>query len=185
MNEAPALLAVAELSRHYDGGSVKALDGVSFEAHAGEVLALTGPSGCGKSTLLSLIGLLDQPSFGRVCIAGQELATVRQAGNFRLKHIGFVFQFHHMVATMTLLENVEAPLVALGLPRAERRARASEMLAQMDLSARPTSCPPRSQAGSASARPWRAPSSTSRRCCSPTSPLATSTATTTPSWLSC
>lgn len=136
MSNAAALLAVAELSRHHDGGAVKALDGVTFEARAGEVVALTGPSGCGKSTLLSLIGLLDQPTFGSVCVAGQNLATVRQASHFRLKHIGFVFQFHHMVATMTLLENVAAPLVALGLPRAERRARASEMLAQMNLSAR-------------------------------------------------
>ncbi len=136
MSNAATLLAVAELSRHYDGGSVKALDGVTFEARAGEVVGLTGPSGCGKSSLLSLIGLLDQPTSGSVSIAGKNLATVRQAGNFRLQHIGFVFQFHHMVATMTLLENVAAPLVALGLPRAERRARASEMLAQMDLSAR-------------------------------------------------
>ena len=136
MSEAAALLTVAELSRHHDGGGVKALDGVTFEARAGEVLALTGPSGCGKSTLLSLIGLLDQPTSGSVCIAGQNLATVRQPGNFRLCQIGFVFQFHHMVTTMTLLENVEAPLVALGLPRAERRARASDMLAQMDLSSR-------------------------------------------------
>jgi len=136
MSDTAALLAVAELSRHHDGGAVKALDGVSFEARAGEVVALTGPSGCGKSTLLSLIGLLDQPTLGSVCVAGQNLATVRRAGHFRLKHIGFVFQFHHMVATMTLLENVAAPLVAMGLPRAERRARASEMLAQMDLCAR-------------------------------------------------
>ncbi|MHB8948931.1 MAG: ABC transporter ATP-binding protein [Rhodoferax sp.] len=136
MSEATALLTVAELSRHHDGGSVKALDGVTFEARGGEVVALTGPSGCGKSTLLSLIGLLDQPTSGSVSIAGQNLATVRQAGHFRLQHIGFVFQFHHMVATMTLLENVAAPLVALGLHRSERRARASAMLAQMDLSSR-------------------------------------------------
>jgi len=136
MNNAAPLLAVEGLSRHHDGGAVKALDGVTFEARAGEVVALTGPSGCGKSTLLSLIGLLDQPTCGRVCVAGQNLAMVRQPGNFRLHQIGFVFQFHHMVATMTLLENVEAPLIALGLPRAARRERASNMLKQMNLSAR-------------------------------------------------
>ena len=147
MSESAALLAVAELSRHHDGGAVKALDGVSFEARAGEVVALTGPSGCGKSTLLSLIGLLDQPTFGRVCIAGQDLAAVRQPGHFRLQHIGFVFQFHHMVATMTLQENVESPLVALGLPRAERRARASDMLAQMNLLARANVLPAKVSGG--------------------------------------
>lgn len=136
MSDAAPLLTVEELSRHHDGGAVKALDGVTFAARAGEVVALTGPSGCGKSTLLSLIGLLDQPTRGRVCVAGQNLATVRQPGNFRLQHMGFVFQFHHMVATMTLLENVEAPLIARGLRRAERRERASDMLAQMNLSSR-------------------------------------------------
>ena len=123
------------------------LDGVSFVARGGEVLALTGPSGCGKSTLLSLIGLLDQPTFGSVCVAGQNLATVRQPGSFRLQHIGFVFQFHHMVAIMTLLENVEAPLVAMGLHRGERRARASDMLAQMDLSARANFLPAKVSGG--------------------------------------
>ncbi|MBA3059080.1 MAG: ABC transporter ATP-binding protein [Gammaproteobacteria bacterium] len=147
MSDTTILLAVTEVSRHHDGGAVKALDGVTFEARAGEVLALTGPSGCGKSTLLSLIGLLDQPTFGSVCIAGENLATVRQPANFRLQHIGFVFQFHHMVATMTLLENVAAPLVALGLHRRERRARASEMLAQMDLSARANFLPAKVSGG--------------------------------------
>src|SRR5450830_217463 len=136
MNDTPALLKVEGLSRHHDGGAVKALEEVTFCAQAGEVVALTGPSGCGKSTLLSLIGLLDQPTRGRVCVAGQNLATVRQPSRFRLRHIGFVFQFHHMVATMTLLENVESPLIAMGLRRAERRARASDMLEQMNLSAR-------------------------------------------------
>jgi ABC-type lipoprotein export system ATPase subunit len=136
MSDTAPLLAVAGLSRHHDGGAVKALDGVTFDARAGEVVALTGPSGCGKSTLLSLIGLLDQPTSGSVCVAGQNLATVRRPGNFRLRHIGFVFQFHHMVSTMTLLENVEAPLIALGLRRAERRERAADMLERMNLSAR-------------------------------------------------
>jgi len=136
MSDAAPLLAVDGLSRHYDGGAVRALEGVTFEAWAGEVVALTGPSGCGKSTLLSLIGLLDQPTSGRVRLAGQDLATVRQPGNFRARHIGFVFQFHHMVSTMTLLENVAAPMIALGLDRAERRARSSDMLEQMNLSAR-------------------------------------------------
>ena len=136
MNDAAPLLTVADLSRHHDGGAVKAIDGINFKAWAGEVLALTGPSGCGKSTLLSLVGLLDQPTSGSVSIAGQNLARVRRACSFRAHHIGFVFQFHHMVSTMTLLENVEAPLLALGLRRAERRERAADMLAQLNLSAR-------------------------------------------------
>lgn len=136
MNELAALLTVRDLARSFDGGAVQALRGVSFQADAGEVVALTGPSGCGKSTLLSLLGLLDKPSAGSVEVAGQPLATVRDCCGFRARNIGFVFQFHHMVSTMTLQENVEAPMLALGVPRAERKARARLMLEHMDLADR-------------------------------------------------
>ncbi len=136
MSEAAPLLVVEGLTRHYDGGAVRALAGVSFEAQAGEVVAVTGPSGCGKSTLLSLIGVLDQPTGGRVTVGGQDLSRVRRPSAFRAGHIGFVFQFHHMVPTMTLLENVAAPMIALGVSRAERTRRAHEMLGHMDLTAR-------------------------------------------------
>ncbi|WP_395702218.1 ABC transporter ATP-binding protein [Aquabacterium sp.] len=138
MNEATGspLLRVEGVSRRFADGDVQALDGVSFSASAGETLALTGPSGCGKSTLLSLIGLLDQPDRGRILIGGQDLARVRQASAFRARHLGFVFQYHHMVPTMTLQENVEAPMLALGLPRAARRDRAAELLQAVGLAPR-------------------------------------------------
>lgn len=136
MNESSPLLLVEALSRHHDRGAVKALDGVTFETRAGEVVALTGPSGCGKSTLLSILGLLDKPTSGRACIGGEDLARVRHPATFRASNIGFVFQFHHMVSTMTLLENVAAPMIALGVPSAERRRRAGDMLDRMNLSAR-------------------------------------------------
>lgn len=134
-NSAPLLIAEA-LCRHHDRGAVRALDGVTFEASAGEVVALTGPSGCGKSTLLSIIGLLDQPTSGRVFLGGEDLARVRHSASFRASHIGFIFQFHHMVSTMTMIENVAAPMIALGVPSAERRRRAGEILDRMNLSAR-------------------------------------------------
>jgi ABC-type lipoprotein export system ATPase subunit len=136
MNEHSAMLIVRDLARSFEGGAVQALRGVSFQADAGEVVALTGPSGCGKSTLLSLLGLLDRPSAGSVDVAGRPLATVRDCNGFRARNIGFVFQFHHMVSTMTLQENVEAPMVALGVPRTERKARARLMLEHMDLTHR-------------------------------------------------
>ena len=131
-----ALLRVSGLGRDYDRGRVRALHEVSFNAEEGQTVALIGPSGCGKSTLLSLIGLLDRPDRGRIEVAGVDLATVRRGSEFRARRVGFVFQFHHMVPTMTLQENVEAPMVALGVPRAERRTRAAELLAQMDLGSR-------------------------------------------------
>lgn len=142
MSERTALLVTEDLSRHFDRGAVRALDGVSFQAHAGEIVAVTGPSGCGKSTLLSLVGLLDQPTRGRVRVGGQDLSEVRKPASFRARTVGFVFQFHHMVSTMTILENVAAPMVALGVGRGERIARAREMLERMGLGARERFLPP-------------------------------------------
>lgn len=137
MNKAkPPLLEVHGLSRHHEHGAVRALDDVTFDACAMEVVALTGQSGCGKSTLLSILGLLDQPTHGYVRIDGEDLARVRAASMFRARNIGFVFQFHHMVPTMTLLENVMAPMIALGVNSAERHRRAAELLGRMGLAAR-------------------------------------------------
>ncbi|NJD19404.1 MAG: ABC transporter ATP-binding protein [Gemmatimonadetes bacterium] len=131
-----SLLVVEGLTRWFDGGAVRALSGVSFQAAAGEVVAITGPSGCGKSTLLALLGLLDQPTAGRVLIGGQDLAAVRHPSGFRARRIGFVFQFHHLVPTMTLLENVMAPMIPLGVARRERAERARDLLERMGLSQR-------------------------------------------------
>ncbi|MDP1902316.1 MAG: ABC transporter ATP-binding protein [Rubrivivax sp.] len=135
MSEA-ALLQVVGVGRDYDRGAVRALGRVTFSAGAGQTLALTGPSGCGKSTLLSLIGLLDRPDRGHIEVLGLDLATIRSAHAFRAGRVGFVFQFHHMVASMTLQENVEAPMLALGVPRAERRSRAAQLLDAMGLGPR-------------------------------------------------
>ena len=136
MNDTWPLLRVEGLCRRFENGSVQALEQVSFQAEAGEVIALTGPSGCGKTTLLSILGLLDRPDAGRVWIGGQELARVKRPSEFRARHIGFVFQFHHLVPTMTLEENVAAPMIALGVGRAQRRKRALAMLQQVGLAAR-------------------------------------------------
>jgi putative ABC transport system ATP-binding protein len=141
------LVQVDRVERHYENGSVRALDGVSLQAEAGEAIALTGPSGCGKSTLLSLIGLLDQPTRGRIRVAGQDLADVRRPADFRARMLGFVFQFHHMVPTMTLCENVMAPMLALGVRRGERRERAMAMLDRMQLRARADFLPARVSGG--------------------------------------
>ncbi len=135
MNEG-VLLQVLGLGRDYDHGAVRALHAVDFTAGRGETVALTGPSGCGKSTLLSLIGLLDRPSRGCIRVDGIDLAGVQHGAAFRARRVGFVFQFHHMVPTMTLQENVEAPMVALGLPRAVRHKRAAALLSSMDLDTR-------------------------------------------------
>ena len=127
------LLRVHDVRKTYDKGRVIALDGVSLTLAAGESLAVMGPSGCGKSSLLSLIGLLDVPTSGRIEVAGQALGEVRDPYAYRARTVGFIFQDHHLIPAMTLLENVEAPMVALGLPRRVRRERALALLEDMDL----------------------------------------------------
>jgi putative ABC transport system ATP-binding protein len=143
----PASVRVEEVFKDFDRGLVPALRGLSFEVAAGEVVALTGASGCGKSTLLSLIGLLDRPSAGRIWVARQDLARVRDVYGYRAQTVGFVFQFHHMIPSMTLAENVEAPMVALGVRRAERRRRACGMLERVGLSHRVDFLPGRVSGG--------------------------------------
>ena len=130
------VLVVQTVSKRYENGGVQALEGISFAASAGELIALTGPSGCGKSTLLSILGLLDEPDAGRVLVGGEDLGAIRRPSEFRARHIGFVFQFHFMIPTMTILENVAAPMIALSVPKAQRRQRAADALARVGLADR-------------------------------------------------
>lgn len=127
------LLVVDRVCKSYEGGTVPALRGVSFEVAAGEVAAIMGPSGCGKSTLLSLIGLLDRPTEGEISVAGKRLGEIASPYAYRAETVGFVFQDHHLLPAMTLLENVEAPMIALRVPKAVRCRRAMEMLERMGL----------------------------------------------------
>ncbi|MEI7643768.1 MAG: ABC transporter ATP-binding protein [Chloroflexales bacterium] len=107
---------------------VRALDGVDLQVAAGEILAIIGPSGSGKSTLLNLIGALDTPSSGEVIIDGTPLKQVRNIDRFRGRTIGFVFQSHNLLPTLTARENVEVPMYELRLSGRARRARAVELL---------------------------------------------------------
>ena len=85
---------------------VRALDGVDIVIRAGEFVAVVGPSGSGKSTLLNMLGALDLPSSGEVLISGVSLQEVRNLDRFRSKTVGFVFQMHNLIPTLTALENV-------------------------------------------------------------------------------
>jgi len=111
-----------------DGAEVRALDGVTMRVMEGEMVAVMGPSGSGKSTLLHLIGALDRPTSGQVIVAGQDLATVRNLDRFRNQTVGFVFQLHNLIPTLTALENVEIPLYEQRISGRERRKRARELL---------------------------------------------------------
>ena len=117
---------------------VAALRGVSLAVHAGEYVAIVGPSGCGKSSLLNLLGAIDRPSAGEIRVRGRDVARLgeREATDFRLRHVGFVFQRFYLLPMLTALENVELPMAEAGVARAARRARARELLDYVGLGAR-------------------------------------------------
>ncbi len=128
------------LTRHYQAGSevVKALDGVDFEVSRGEFVALVGPSGSGKSTLLNLIGILDRPTAGDILIEGQSLAqaTEPQRIKHRRERVGFIFQSFNLIPTLSAVENVEVPMMLANVGKRQRRDRALELLARVDLAHR-------------------------------------------------
>jgi len=112
------------------GNIVKAIDGVDAEIYRGRITCIVGPSGSGKTTLLNLIGGLDKPDKGQVIVDGVEISSLSEAklAEFRLRKIGFVFQFLNLIPTLTAYENVELSLALIGLPKEERRRRVEEIL---------------------------------------------------------
>ena len=119
-------------------GRLVVLDEVSLEVMAGEIVALIGPSGAGKSTLLHTAGLLERPEAGEVRIAGQSFARAgdRERTRARRHHVGFVYQFHHLLPEFTALENVATPLRIAGSSARAAMPRARELLDAMGLAER-------------------------------------------------
>ena len=115
-----------------------ALNEVSFEVNKGEFVAIMGPSGCGKSTLLNILGLLDNPSEGEYYFLDNEVAkfSEKQRARLRKQNIGFVFQNFNLIDELTVFENVELPLIYLGMHAKDRKARVEEVLEQMQMSHR-------------------------------------------------
>ena len=115
---------------------VEVLHGIDLELKRGEFVALTGPSGSGKSTLLNIIGLLDRPTSGRLCIEGRETSGLNdtELTNLRGHSIGFIFQSHCLISAFTALENVMMPqLAAIEFPNEAIRTRSAQLLKQVDL----------------------------------------------------
>ena len=136
-----AIIEAIGVKRHFDRGAIKALDGVDLAIDPGEFVAIIGPSGSGKSTLLHMLGALDSPDEGRIVIDDVDLAEQRDLASFRRRTVGFVFQLHNLIPTLTALENVQIPLMEDGLNSAERRARALELLKRVGLADRIDSLP--------------------------------------------
>lgn len=136
------LIRTINLTKVYGAGeaAVRALDGVNLTVARGEFLAVMGPSGCGKSTLLNMLGALDQPSAGEVWVAGENLARLKNVDAFRARTVGFVFQLHNLLPTLTALENVEVPMQGQ-LPAGKRRERARTLLELVGLAGRDNALP--------------------------------------------
>jgi len=139
------MIKTKDLKKIYQTEEVEttALNNINLDIKEGEYVAIMGPSGCGKSTLLNVLGMIDQPSSGEYYFFGEEIArySERQRANLRKSNIGFVFQSFNLIDELTVYENVELPLLYLGLSSAERKKRVSEALEQMEIMARKSHFP--------------------------------------------
>ena len=115
-----------------------ALNSVSLEVNEGEFIAIMGPSGCGKSTLLNILGLLDNPTSGKYSLAGKEVGHLKEKERTQARkgQIGFVFQSFNLIEEMSVFENVELPLVYMGISKSDRKKRVEEALSRMNISHR-------------------------------------------------
>jgi lipoprotein-releasing system ATP-binding protein len=131
MDKTPVLVAEKLIRRFPQGSSeVEILHGLNLTLHEGEIVAILGPSGAGKSTLLHLLGLMDRPTSGTLRIEGQEVQSLSAAERARLRneYIGFLFQFHHLLPELTVLENVILPKRIQGISEKEASADAIALL---------------------------------------------------------
>ena len=119
-------------------GNLQVLKGIDLHINRGEVVSIVGPSGAGKTTLLQIIGTLDKPDSGSVCIDGVDVSTLdkKKLSDFRNQHIGFVFQFHQLLPEFTAIENIMIPAFIAGKSKGEAKKRAQELLAFMGLTDR-------------------------------------------------
>jgi putative ABC transport system ATP-binding protein len=136
-NGAKPVARLENVSKVYDTAAARivALKSLSWEVGEGEAVALMGPSGCGKTTVLNLLGGMDRPSGGAIWVDGSDVATMgeRALEQYRLRKIGFVFQFFNLIPSLSAIENLELPMLIAGTPPDERRRRAEELLETVGL----------------------------------------------------
>ena len=130
------ILSARNIEKYY--GELHVLKGVNLDISRGEIVSMVGPSGSGKSTLLHILGTLDEPASGEILLENRQLRTLkgRSLAAFRNRHIGFVFQFHHLLPEFTALENVSIPAWIAGRKKSEVRDRARQLLEILGVSHR-------------------------------------------------
>ncbi len=142
MTDNDTIVETREVVKIYgDGEDIRALDRVNLKVRRGEFVSVMGPSGSGKSTLLYILGALARPTSGQVVINGEDLGEVKDLDRFRNQTIGFIFQLHNLIPTMTALENVEVPLHERKISGKERRRHAREILELVGLGDRASHLP--------------------------------------------
>ena len=142
----PAVV-VTDVVKTFDRSHVRALDGISLSIPRNEFIAITGPSGSGKSTLLNLLAALDRPDAGQICVDGIDLTRKRHLARYRRDEVGLVFQLHNLLPHLDVRRNVEIAMFGGRLDRKQRRARADELLASVDLAGKEGRRPPELSGG--------------------------------------
>lgn len=137
MGTATAIISASNLHKIYDTGEVKvhALRGIDLQVSEGEMVAVMGPSGCGKTTLLNCLSGIDEPTEGEVVVRGKSLYDMRDGArtDFRAENMGFIFQSYNLLPVLTVVENVELPLLVAGVKPSEARRRALQWVETIGL----------------------------------------------------
>src|SRR5258708_6758297 len=142
-----AAVSTMDVQKTFDGGVVRALNGVALEVARGAFVAITGPSGCGKSTLLHLIAALDRPTSGSIAVDGKDLRELRDLNDFRRHTVGLVFQLHNLLPNLGALENVEVAMFGAGVSRRAQQERARRLLAEVGMTGAEDRTPPKISGG--------------------------------------
>lgn len=121
------------LTKTYSRGRIVALEEIDLTIEGGRFVSILGPSGSGKTTLLNMIGTLDNPTRGKVFIEGVDLSKVKNLNHFRAQKVGFVFQLHYLIPTLSAYENVQLPMHSIKINPKQRRQRAMEMIEAVGL----------------------------------------------------